>query len=153
LRVGGIEKLDQARKAPLGRGERQRATQRLVEVGALAGTEGRCAWRAYQEAQPSLEKFHVLGAQWQLQRVEARGEAVAQLEVLAAEGAHQDLKSMVFVENHLGGALCREQRDEKAYEHGLARAGRTADESVPGILAATSLRVGRIAGVEGEVVR
>ena len=87
----------------------------------------------------------------QLQWVESRGESVAQSQVLPAERPHEASQSAILVEHDLGDALAREHRNEESDQHGLARTGRTADESVAGVASAIAVR--RIAGVQRKVIR
>ena len=71
----------------------------------------------------------------------------------AAQGAHQDFKPAILIENDLGRALPRQHRHQKTNQHGLTRAGRAANERMAGVLATAAVRIARVAGVEREVVR
>ena len=138
--------------------ERQRAAQRLVQVGLFAhavdgaGAAARPPGTA-EFNEPQLQELHVGRSRGQLQRIEAGGLARLERKVLAVERPHQDLEAAILVEQHLGDALARQHGDQESDEHGLARTGRTADQGVARVLPAAAIRIGRIAGMQRKIVR
>ncbi len=79
--------------------------------------------------------------------------AVAQRQIFTAQGPHQDLQPAILVEDDLRRAASAQHRHQKADQYGLARSGRSADERVPGVLAAAAVRIARIARVQREMIR
>ena len=101
-----IQELDEPRQPPRGELERQRPAQRLVEIRLLAHRE-RAAAGSHQHPQPGFQELDIERGRRELQRIKARRLAVLERAVLAAQGAHQDLKPPVLVEDDLGRALAR----------------------------------------------
>ena len=108
FRIGRIQKFDQPRKTPRRRFERQRAVQRLIQIGlsrARRTTAGAAVRTPLELAQPDLEKFDIGRRDRQLQRIESGGYTVLQREIFAAQRPHQNLESAILVEDHLRGSL------------------------------------------------
>ena len=92
-----------------------------------------------------------MGARRERERIEPRRLPVRERAVLAPQGPHEDLEPSVLVEDHLGGALARQHREQKPDEHGLARTRRAADEGVSRVLAGAAVRIPRVGCVKREM--
>src|SRR4029077_6951488 len=152
LRIRGVEKFNQARQASRAQLKRKRAAQGVIQINALARSERASAGGAHQQAQPGLVELDVLRSHRKLQRIESRGSAVPELEILSAERTYQNFEPPVLVEDHLGGAVTLEQAHEEADEYRLSGTRWPAYEGMSGVFAAAAVCFRRVAGVQGEVV-
>ncbi len=162
--VRRIEELDQSRQAACRGFERQRAVQRLIQIRLLPGAQHRRSddaraardtrpARPHEHAQPITQELDLRRGVQTLQGIEAGGHAGLERVVGTAERAHQDLQSMVLVDQHLGHGLLGQHRHQKADQHGLAGAGRPADQRMAGIATRAAVRLARITRMQREVVR
>src|SRR6185437_3919865 len=113
--------------------------QRLVKVHLLPCRERQGS--TDQEVKPGLQELDIAARRIKLKRIESRRLTAPQCLISSSERPHQDFEPPVLVKEQLRDAAPEEHRREKPDEHRFPGTGRPADEGVPRIATASSVRL------------